>query len=187
MRSQTLGDKADFLAARVRNAEASATIPRGTPVALILNGTDDGLAVVLPSTAGVTPCAVAKYGVALDDILAGQLGEVQLAGICRYAVFSVNTRASSTGAASWSAQVSVASFVVLSINTVNNFFSTKASSIGFASIASTDTLAALVIPVLPDAAGILAQSVASQAASATTTSETRTVITQAVKVFLRMM
>jgi hypothetical protein len=41
MNSQTLGDKRDFISSRIKNAEASASIPKGTPVVLALNGTDD--------------------------------------------------------------------------------------------------------------------------------------------------
>ncbi len=181
MRSQTLGDKRDFLSSHVRNAESTATIPRGTPCALIMNGTEDGFAVVLPSSSSAAKLSAFRFGVALDDILAGQTGEVQLAGLCNYVVVSVQTRASTTGAASWSTADTVALGVLLSINSVNNFFSTRPSTIAAAS-SDNQTLS-----VVNDIVGFLGQSLASAAASATTTADSRTVITQAAKAYLRMM
>lgn len=181
MRTQTLGDKRDFIAARVRNAEATATIPRGTPVALVLNATEDGLAVVLPSTAGAAKCTAVRFGVALDDILAGQLGEVQSYGLCNYVILVVNSRANTSGGSSFSSKDTLALLVALSIDTVNNAFSTKASTTAFA---STD---AFSLSAFQDNGAVLAQTVASLAAIATSTNETRSVITQAVKAFLRMM
>ena len=128
MRFQSLGDKAGFISEHVRNAEASATIPKGTPVALVLNATEDGFAVVLPSTAGATKTHLGKYGVALDDILAGQIGEVQLAGVCRYAIMSLQTRANTSGGSTFGTADTVPLLAVLSVNSVNNFFSTKAKA-----------------------------------------------------------
>lgn len=181
MRSQTLGDKREFFATHIRNAEASTTIPKGTPAALVFNGTEDGFAAVLPSTAGAAKMVASRFGVALDDILAGQVGEVQLYGLCNYVIMSLQTRANTSGASSFSTADTVALLVALSINTVNNFFSTKASTTAFA---STDVF---TLSAFQDNPGFIAQSLASVAGIATSTSETRTVVTQAVKAFLRMM
>jgi len=182
MRSQTLGDKRDFFSARVRSAEASATIGRGRPVCLAINGTEDGLAVVLPSSKSAGHANVFKYGVALADILPGQLGEVQLYGLCNYVIMSLQTRANTSGGSSFSTADSITDLgVLLSLNTVNNFFSTVASTVA---AASSD---AQTLSKVNDLPGFLAQTIASAAGIATGTGETRTVITQAVKAFLRML
>ncbi len=181
MRSQTLGDKRDFLSIKVRNDESSATISRGYPVLLQCDGTEDGLAVVLPSSGSAGEAQQQRYGVAMDDILAGQIGEVMIWGLCNYVVLSLQTRANTSGGSSFSTAETVALFNALVINTVNNFFSTAAS---VSTIASD---AAYALSAFSDPPGFIAQSLASAAGIATGTGETRSVITQAVKAFLRMM
>ncbi len=181
MRTQTLGDKRDFVSVHVRNAEASTTIGRGRPVVLVMNGTEDGFAVVLPSSSSAAKYNAFKYGVALEDITAGQIGNVQLEGLCNYVIMSLQTRANTSGGSSFSTAETVALGEMLAINTVNNFFSTVAATVAAASSDAQTLTRANDVP------GFIAQSLASAAGLATSTSETRTVITQAVKAMLRML
>lgn len=172
MRTQTLGDKRDFAASRIRNDEASATILRGQPVILSVDGTEDGLAVVLPSSGSAGRLLSFYYGVALDDVAAGQLGEVQRDGLCNYAILVRQTRSSST--VSWATEDTMATGILLEANTVNNYFSS-----GVTTIASAATFG------MKQYYAWLAQSLASYAGSASATSDTRTALTTAVKAFLR--
>jgi hypothetical protein len=160
----------------VKNAEASASIPRGTPVVLDLSTTadaaGDGLEVVLPSTAGNVISYGAKFGVLTDTLAAGATGESILFGISTYTLITRATRAASTD--SWTSSASQASGAVMAgIDTLNNAFLTAASS------------AASLASALP--AGLLLDSIASFAATASSTADTRTVLTSAVRAFIRMM
>lgn len=171
MRLMQVGNKADIIAVNIKNAEASATIPRGTPVILVLNATDDGLAVVLPSTAGAALSFNARLGVATAAITATQYGEAIAFGYVAYALITRMTRAASSD--SWTSSASAASGIGLGIDTLNNAFLLGASRAG--SLVSAADNAWLV------------DSLASSAASATTTADTRTAITNGVRVFVRML
>lgn len=151
----------------VRNGEAASTIPLGTPVAFTFSGTDDGLAVILPASSAAKSHAFA-FGVALGNISAGQTGEVMVRGLVRKALMLIQTRAATSD--SWSAST-LSQGVLLNIDTVNNVFSTSGGT-----LAKTAYL-----PM-----GVLAESTTA-AASATATSDTRTVITAYMKAFVRMM
>lgn len=179
MRHQTLGDKKDFLATHVRNDEASATISAGACTVLSISGTEDGLRVVLPSTKSAAHALLFYYGVALADIPQGQVGEVQLFGLCLNATMVRQTRPTSTD--TWNTEATQGISQLLSVNTVANALSTVAST---RSIASTDTLA---LSEIPRAIAVLAQTLASYASSASATSDTRVAITASVKAFLFMM
>ncbi len=180
MRFQTLGDKSAFIANNFKNAE-TVTISRGAPAIMQLNGTNDGLAVVLPSTAGQGKSRQLFVGVALDDLAPGQVGQFQNFGFCRTISLVVQTRSATSGGASWSSVASIASLVLLDIETINNVFITAAST---TALASTDTLAVTAAYQLYHA--ILAANVASTTAgTATATSDTRTALTIAAKAFLR--
>ena len=174
MRAKYVGNKADKIILSVKNGETSATIPRGTPVVLNLSATaaaDDGLSVVLPSTAGAAASYAYKYGVALDNYATGQLGESILNGVATYALVGVLTRSATS--ASWpSSASSAASLVALGLDTANNCFLLGASSAGS----------------LPGA-GIahMIDNVASIAGSASATSDTRTNIALGYRVFVRML
>ena len=160
----------------------TATIPAGTPVILNLSATkvpstsqngkpagyQDGMAVVLPSTAGATASAILCYGVSLGTLPVNNLGESTVHGMVNYALVTIATRASST--ASWSTLAAVAALVLLAIDTVNNAFVTTTGG---------------VAGNPPDA--ILVDSIASMAASASATTDTRTAIVQGFRVFVRMM
>jgi hypothetical protein len=166
-------NSAETIILGVKSAEASVTIPKGSPVCLNANATDDGLAVVLPSNAAAKAHAL-MFGVAVADITAGAPGEVQVFGYCRYAIVRTNTRATATTTDSWSSSESQAAYCILNVDTVagHNCF-----------ITSGGTQA--VSGFLP--AYVLMESLSSIAASATHTSDTRTILTTSAKIFLRAM
>jgi len=173
MRFKQNGNKRDSSYVVVRNGEASASIPVGTPVTLVLNGTNDGVDVVLPATAGDAKNGAFKYGIASQTMTAGQYGESQVFGYCPYAIITKMTRAGTSTSDSWSSSASSASGIALGWDSVNNALVGNASMVG-----SLGTLHANVV---------LAASLASSAASATATSDTRTAITNTCAVFVRMM
>src|SRR4051812_24381 len=98
MRMKQVGNKRDIVAIVVKNAEASATIPVGSPLCFVMNGTDDGLGVVLPGTGGAVKATSLMAGVALTSMLAGGYGESQVFGFCQNVVLRRQTRAASTDA-----------------------------------------------------------------------------------------
>lgn len=169
MRFLTQGDKPNFVSVNVRNDEAS-TIVKGTPLAFTMDGSENGLAAVLPSTAGEAKSHALFAGVTMSSILSSRVGEVQVAGFCNFAVLRRATRAATTD--SWASQASLAVGHILGVDTVNNAFSTIAASVA-------------VTAYLPYA--VIAESLASVASSASATSDTRTALTAAAKVFLRAM
>lgn len=170
MRFKQVGNKRDIVDIVVHNAEASASIPSGTPVAFVMNATNDGLDVVLPSTAGAAKATSFAAGIALKTMAAGDYGEAQVFGFCQNVVLKRQTRSDSTG--DWSSNASgFATGLVLLIDTVYNAMSTAAS-----------TGASIYAPI-----AVLAESVASWASTASNTADTRTVITVATKAFIRMM
>ncbi len=169
MKYQTLGDKPNFLDVNVRNDEASATLTRGQPVCYAIDATEDGLAVVLPATALAATAQSLFAGVLLQDLTTNRIGNARVFGVAPYTIVTRATRAASSD--SWSSSQSIAKGVLLSIDTINN-----ALLVG-ASVGASGYLPA----------ALLAQTIASMAASATATSDSRTVITAAVKTFLRAM
>lgn len=169
MRMMTVGNKPDHVLTNVKNAD-TVTIPIGTPVVLVFNGTDDGLAVVLPATAGAQKSGVFQKGVVTTSLAVKGLGEAIIHGIVPAAVITRATRAATTD--SWSASASHSNLWVLALDTLNNAFLPQASSL------LTNTFA-------PQAA--LIDSMAAVAASASATSDTRTALTVAARVFVRMM
>ncbi len=181
MTDLTLGDKPDFITSHVRNAEASATITRGTPVILAYNGTDDGFAVVLPSSSTAAKIQAFYFGVATDDILAGAIGRVQRNGFCRYVKLRVRTRANTSGGSSWSTVDTQLIAAVLTIDSVNNCF---VSSPATRAMASSDAQTASEFLLN---AGALAESKDSLAGVATSTADSLTVSTTSAKAMLRMM
>lgn len=173
MRIKNAGDKGDKVIVNIKNAEVSATIPRGTPVIAILNGTDDGLAVVLPSTAGNALSFNARLGVATAALAVGQVGESIIYGYVAYALITRMTRAGTSTSDSWSSSASIASGIGLGIDTLNNAFVLGASRAG-ALVSAADN--AWLVDSLP-----------SSTASATSTADTRTAITMGARVFVRML
>ena len=171
----------------VKNADTNTnalTIPVGTPLVLNLSnaktpaayangraaGSEDGFQVVLPSTGGAVAANHLQWGVALQNILYNQVGETMVTGVCN-AVVVLATRAGTSGASSWPATtIGSGSTAALTIDTVNNAFGTFTSN-----VTGAGTPFALLLDSL------------SMAASATSTADSRTVITTLARVFLRMM
>ncbi len=153
-----------------KNGEASASLPVGSPVVLSFNGTDDGLAVVLPSTAATASAAKSSgFGagvvVSANGIAAGAMGDVQTWGLCLNARITAATRSATSAA--WVSYASQDTGALLAIETVGN---------GFSIVGSTVTQ-----QYLPYA--VLAQSYASSTTQASSLSQPY--ITA--KVFLRML
>lgn len=178
------------------------SIPAGTPLLLNLGptlnpstnqnslsaGFEDGLDVVLPVSAANSTVAgqlgatyvmnYLHYGVAVGNIGYNQLGEAMVHGVYPYALLVRATRAASTN--SWSSSYSVAASVAyLSIDTINNAYTTYASA---AAATSNATLPATsVLPVF------LLDNITSITSSASNTSDTRTAILTQQRVFIREM
>lgn len=126
-----------------QNADKSISV--GTPLVLNLSSTaqpatadgfaagyQDGLQVILPSTAGQVLSAHANYGIALGKIANNQYGESMVHGVCQAVFEIVLTRTSTTSVwASYAAINSVtgtgATPFLLSIDTLNNAFNTYSS------------------------------------------------------------
>jgi len=186
--SSQIGNKPAIEKINYNNLETSSSIAVGTPIVLTIAGGSgiDGFSAVLPSTATASKCPALCVGVSVTptSVVANDFGEAQVWGFCNFAVLVINSRANSS--ASWSTQASTL-FAALSIDTANNAFVTYTPVTGLWTLVTAATTATLTANFagggLPMA--VLAQSLASQAASASTSSDTRTVITQGVKVFLR--
>lgn len=158
----------DHILVSAKNGEASATIPRGAPCILNLNGTDDGFSVVLPATAGAAKSNAFLWGVAIQAIPFGQKDDLYATGYCPYVILRYATRAASTD--SWTSSASIASGFWLGIDTLNNAFVTLSASVGTGN----------------NPYAVMLDSVASFAASASATSDTRTALTVGVRAFLRI-
>ena len=163
---------ADFIRSAVYNGDPNAAIngiPAGSPVVLYLQGVasttgQDGLQVCLPSTAGPTLTLNGAYGVANGNLMPNVLGEVTIFGIVR-ALIGGQTRSASTvnfaAVTLGPTTTSGTGFAppALSIDTVNNVFTTMAQGtnspnyilldqIVAPSVASNTTNTSLINPVL---------------------------------------
>jgi hypothetical protein len=168
------------------------SIAAGTPVILNLSqnvqpstyqnglpaGFEDGLQVCLPTSAAnnmslgsVLSLQLFHYGVAISNIAYNALGEVMVHGVYPSALFVRATRSAST--ASWSSSASSAGGVLLTIDSINNAYTTLATASATQGLSLT--------PVF------LLDSIASMSASASATSDTRTVIITQQRVFIREM
>ena len=104
--TQSVGSKPSLIAVNVHNGDTVA-IPQGTPVVLKMNGTNDGLDVVLPSTGGSDAQSYEFfYGVAARTMNVGDYAESFVFGIYNAAVLEIRTRAGTSGGSSWSAVTS---------------------------------------------------------------------------------
>jgi uncharacterized protein (DUF1501 family) len=178
---KSVGNKADLCAVVVRNAEASASIPAGSPVVLVMNGTNDGLDVVLPSTsASLQKVQGLQYGVNTRTMAAGDYGESIVFGFTPTLLLERQTRVSSSNV--WASEAARSVGEYLSIDTVNNYWVTTVSTYGVVTNATTDTIAVQHRPLVA-----LGQTLASYASSASSTADTRTAITASVKAFVRLM
>lgn len=182
-----------------RNAESTATIPRGTPVILNLSSTpqpttdsdgfvkgyEDGLQVVLPGTAGANPCAMYPFGIALQDTLSQQLGEFGMYGVFSYVLVQRATRANSGASWSSSASSSSAGGFLLSIDTLAQAFVTYTpSSISLANASSAVSTGGINIQNQQINA-VMLDSFSSLPSSASATSDTRTTINIGYRCFIR--
>lgn len=175
MRAKYVGNKADRIINIVKSGEATASIPRGTP--LILNvtsvaGADDGLAVVLPSTAGNANSFGLRYGVGIQTMAPGEFGESIVFGVAPYALIVRGARTATS--LSWASVASLSSVgVLLGVDTAANAFVIGASIAG--SVESNGGQA------------ILLDSLASMAGSASASTDTRLTLTQGARIFVRML
>jgi len=159
------------------DSNSSASIPVGTPVYMSLDGTDDALAVKLPSNGSQDAADRNFFGVVTDTLASGAIGESILFGIVPKAKIVRATR--SDDSANWVGSTSIANGVLLSIDTVNNAFSTAAAS---ATNASNTTIT-LVASRTPFA--FLAVDIASFASTLSTATSYGTVLTALTKAFVR--
>jgi len=170
----------------------SNSIPAGTPVILNLSATaqpttyqnglpagfEDGLQVCLPVSAannmGLDAALAVQlfhYGCAIGNIPYNALGEVMVHGVYPSALITRATRSAST--ASWSSSASVAGGQLLTVDTINNAYTTLATA------SATHQLS--MLPVF------LLDSIASFSASASNSSDTRTAMITTQRVFIREM
>ena len=131
----------------VKNAE-TVMIPAGTPVAYAMNGTDDGLAVVLPATSGAN-FANFVAGITTRNIEPGKLGEVQVYGFSRATKMARATRANTT--TPWVTMAAAANGITLGVDTSLNAISAGGASMIDPFIILAEAVAAG--PTLPASAG----------------------------------
>jgi hypothetical protein len=112
----------------------------GTPLVLNLSSTaqpttsgdgfaagyQDGLQVVLPSTAGSPNSLFFAYGVAMANILPDVIGEAMVFGVCKAVFEIILTRTSTTSV--WASYAALTIPYQLSIDTANNAFATYSSA-----------------------------------------------------------
>jgi hypothetical protein len=171
----------DRMAVKIHNAD-TVTIPAGAPVVLNMNGTNNGMDVVLPSTSGSLELIQAlSYGVNTGPLAVGSYGEAIVFGMCQNLLLELNTRANSS--ASWSTYAALSIGQYLSIDTVNNMWVPALS--GYPVVSASTAAAAQTIPRAPLA--ILGTSFASYAGSASSTNNSSTAQTAAVNAIIRMM
>jgi hypothetical protein len=133
MRFKQVGNKADHILGVVKNEESTASIPAGTPVSLVFgnsgslgwNGTDDGIAVVLPKTAGASKASSFLYGITTAALANQAVGEVTLFGVVN-AILNMGTF--TTGATSASSTIPAGA--ILAVDTVNNCLMLASASLG---------------------------------------------------------
>ena len=140
MNFKRVGNKAEKVFVPVKNDEVAATIKIGSPVTLSLDGTDDGLAVVLPSTAVAAMQAAATLGITAGDIVPGQVGDCQVYGICYSTRLVRATRALPTDPWPAAAIINTKGLQLIP-DVVNNAF-----TVGMAATGKVSVLLAQVVP-----------------------------------------
>jgi hypothetical protein len=196
-------NRPERMIASVQSAESTATISRGQPVVLNLStaaqpttagdgfavGYQDGLQVVLPSTAGSPSAGLFFYGVCVSPTInPNQLGEVVIHGICPYALVLTGSRSGTV--ATWASSASSSSIAyALSIDTVNNVFNTFTPSIIGASWTGSTVSATVGFGSVAGAAYqiLMLDSIATQASSTSYTSITQTFTAIGYRAFVRCM
>lgn len=128
MRLPVLGAKYQTVVVQVKNADTVA-LPNGTPVCFVYNGTDDGLAVVLPNTGGAAKATTLFAGVVefsgSTSLPVSSVGDAFFFGMVTNARVLVTTRAATN--ANWASYPALAIGDALAIDTVNNAFTDIAS------------------------------------------------------------
>lgn len=189
MNSPMIGTRPFKAFENFKSAEASASIPAGSPILFAINGTEDGFAAHLPSSSTAAKCPELFAGVSNgpNPVLASAFGSAQVWGLCEYALVVQSSRAASTDSFVSAAALSIGQ--ALAIDTVNNAFKTGSQVTGAFTIvtnATTDTLAINFGDGNPPMF-VMAQTLASASSSASTTSDSSVKKTFGLKVFLRAM
>ena len=200
MRFKQVGNKEDLVGVVVKNND-TVTINVGQPVVLSMDGA--GVDVVLPSTAASIQLIWGlRYGVCLKTMIVGAYSEAQVFGFSNNLAIILQTRANS--GASWSTMGALSIGEWLSIDTVNNYFSTQAYGQIVGGTLSNVALstAAVSLPVITltmqDPPAVIGQSLTAipmpgggtyilTAGSASSTACTVTALTVSVQAFVRMM
>lgn len=128
MRLPTLGAKYQTSIVQVKNAD-TVVLPNGTPVCFVYNGTDDGLAVVLPNTGGAAKATTLFAGVVefsgSTSLAVGSVGDAFFFGMVTNARVLIVTRSATS--ANWPSYPALAIGDALGIDTVNNAFTDLAT------------------------------------------------------------
>lgn len=189
MRFKTVGNKADLAAIVVKNNSTTLTIPYGAPTFFTFNGTDDGTAVLNAHDAAAATNLNCFAGVVISSqqqlpatgMGPGMTGEAQVYGFVQQLRLIRQTRATSTDSFSTVGTLSVGDILTILTNSGYDAY----TDIG----ASTQSLSATnAAQGYYQNYAILAQSVGSQAASASSvfgsTSSASLAVIQLVKAML---
>ena len=195
MRFKQVGNKHDLLGVVIKNND-TVQINVGQPVVLSMDG--DGVDVVLPSTsAAIQLIWGLRYGVCLKNVAVGAYGEAQVFGFSNNLGIILQTRANS--GASWSTMGALSVGEWLSVDTVNNYFSTMAYGVpvGATNAGSASTTQAAYTLTMLNPGAMIGQSLTAltipggtyilTAGSASSTANTLTAITASIQAFIRMM
>lgn len=180
MRLPTLGAKYQTTVVQVKNADTVA-IPNGTPVCFTFNGTDDGLAVVLPATGGTAKTSNLFAGVVefsgSTSLPVGSVGDAFFFGMVTNARLLLVTRSATS--AVWPSYAAIAVGDALAVETVNNCFTDLATG------------AQTAFGVMAVAGAVIASATTQSSNSTVTNSLSAfllaTALTVATKVYLRAM
>lgn len=189
MNSPMIGNQAFKSFGNYKSDEASAVIPVGAPICFVMDGTEDGFAAVLPSTAGAAkvPELFAGVSVTNPSVAASQYGAFQCYGLCNYALVVQQSRSASTADYASAAALSVGQ--PLQVDTVNNAFAIDGQVTGAMTIVTGATTATVAVDFGNGRAplAVMAQTLAAAVSAASTSSDSSTKKTYGVKVFLRAM
>lgn len=164
-------DRPEQVYLAVHNDEVSADLTQGRACCFVMDGTEDGVAVV-SSTTGAAGKATSLFAGIITDIggLAnGKYGVSQVFGLCYTATLLLRTRAASTD--SWATHAAGVLGDLLSIDTVNALLQRTAAGAASAFLAFA----------------ALASAYASAATGASDAGQTGTASTLSTRVFLRAM
>lgn len=142
---------------------------------------ENGLGVILPSSAAAGQAPTCFYGVNTGQMLYQQQGAAMVSGYYPSAVVVLATRAATTNA--WTA-TTLANWAILTIDTVNNAFAVSATT------AANNAPAFAILLGAISQTGTAATATATTntntfASSASSTADTRTVITAAMRIQVR--